>query len=142
MLRIAIHNLGDVTIYQCKGRIVFGYVDGLLTALSKQPGLRIAVFDLAEVRNIDAAGIGALVGLRKRAKASGVALKLMNLTPKVEALLELFNLRTIFEVCSLPEMLGLLCRALEQSQLVNIDAAQETFGGCRDQSQPVLAETA
>lgn len=142
MLRIATHNLGDVTIYRCKGRIVCGYVDGLRSALLKQPGLRIAVFDLAEVTHIDAAGIGALVGLRKRAKASDVALKLMNLTPKVEVLLELFNLRKTFEVCSLPEMLGLLCRALEQSHLVNIDAALETFGECRDHGQPVLAETA
>jgi anti-anti-sigma factor len=142
MLRIAIHHLGDVTIYRCKGRIVFGCMDRLLTALSKQLDIRIAVFDLAEVRNIDAAGIGALVGLRKRAKASGVALKLMNLTPKLEALLELFNLRTTFEVCSLPEMLGLLCRALEQSQFVNIEPALEPFGECRDHSQTALAETA
>ena len=40
----------------------------------------------------------------------------MNLTPRVEDLLELFSLRSRFEICSVPEMLGLLCLAFEKSQ--------------------------
>ena len=111
-------------------------------AFSKQPSLRVAVLDLAEVRTIDAADAGALVSLRKRATANGVALKLVNLTLRVEELLELTRLRSAFEVSSVPEMLGLLCSAFEQSQFVGIDAALETSVEGRGHSEPVLAETA
>jgi hypothetical protein len=70
-----------------------------------------------------------LVSLRKWAKASDVRLKLMNLTPKIEDLLDLMQLKSAFEICSVPEMLGLLCRAFEQSQFVNVDAAVDGSDG-------------
>ena len=142
MLNVTVHKLGEVTIFRCTGRIAFGYADTLLTAISKGPQSRIAILDLAEVTEIDAAGMGALVSVRNRVKASGVALKLMNLTPRVEELLELTRLRSAFEICSVPEMLGLLCRAFEQSQFVGIDAALETSVGGRGHDDPILAETA
>src|SRR5215469_4421206 len=84
MLNVAVHNLGEVTIFRCTGRIAFGYADRLVDTISKWPCPRIAVLDLAGVTETDAAGIGALVSVRKRARASGVTLKLMNLTPRVE----------------------------------------------------------
>jgi anti-sigma B factor antagonist len=142
MLKVAVQNLGDVTIFRCKGRIVFGRADRLSTAISRHPPLRIAVLDLAEATAIDAAGIGMLVSLRKWAKASDVRLKLMNLTPKIEDLLELTKLKSAFEICSVPEMLGLLCRAFEQSQFVNVDAAVEGSDGVLDDGEPVLAQSA
>lgn len=141
MLNVAVHKLGEATIFRCTGRIVFGYADALLKVISEWPRSPIVVLDLAEVTEIDAAGIGALVSGRKRAKAIGVALKLMNLTPRVEELLELTRLRSAFEICSVPEMLGLLCRAFAQSQFVGIDAAIETSVGGRGHNEPVLAET-
>lgn len=49
MLNVAIHKLGEVTIFRCTGRIAFGYADTLLTAISKWPQSRFAVLDLAEV---------------------------------------------------------------------------------------------
>ena len=142
MLNVAVHNLGEVTIFRCAGRIAFGYVDRLLDAISKWPCPRIAVLDLAQVTEIDAAGIGALVSVRNRAKARGVALKLMNLTPRVEDLLELTRLRSAFEICSVPEMLGLLCRSFEQSQFVNLNAGVEGSDGVLDDGEPFLAQGA
>jgi hypothetical protein len=100
------------------------------------------VLDLAEATAIDAAGIGMLVSLRKWAKASDVRLKLMNLTPKIEDLLELTQLKSAFEICSVPEMIGLLCRAFDQSQFVNVDAAVEGSDGVLDEGEPVLAQRA
>ena len=142
MLKVAVQNLGDVTIFRCKGRIVFGHADRLSTAISRNPPLRIAVLDLAEATAIDAAGIGMLVSLRKWAKASDVRLKLMNLTPKIEDLLELTQLKSAFEICSVPEMLGWLCRAFEQSQFVNVDEAVHGSDGVLDDGEPVLAQRA
>ena len=142
MLGLTIQNLGDVTIIRCKGRITFAYADMLRIAVLKQQRVRVVVLDLGEVSAVDAAGIGMLVSLRKWAKASDVRLKLMNLTPKIEDLLELTKLKSAFEICSVPEMLGLLCRAFEQSQFVNVDAAVEGSDGVLDDGEPVLAQSA
>lgn len=141
MLNVAVHKLGEVTIFHCTGRISFGHVDTLLNAISKWPRSQMAVLDLAEVTEIDAAGIGALVSVRKRALASGAALKLMNLTPKVEELLELTRLRSALEICSVPEMLGLLSRAFGESQFVNVIAAVDGGDGLLDNPDPVLAQS-
>jgi hypothetical protein len=88
----------------------------------------IAVLDLAEINAMDAAGIGILVSLHWWAKTTAARLKLMNLTPRVEDLLELFNLRSVFEICSVPEMLGLLCLAFEKSQSVRVEPSAERPG--------------
>jgi len=126
MFRITSYNLGDVTVLRCIGRIAFGYADRLLTAVSKQPLCRVAVLDLAYVTDIDAAGIGTLVHVRKLAKIRGMTLKLMNLTPRVKNLLELTHLRPAFEICSVAEMLNLLFRSHERSELVNTEDETET----------------
>jgi len=115
MLGITTHNLGNATIFRCAGRITVEHADLLRMIVLKQAP-SIAVLDLAEINAIDAAGVGILVSLRWWARTTGATLKLMNLTPRVEALLELFNLRSAFEICSVPEMLSLLCLAFENSQ--------------------------
>ena len=115
MLEITTHNLGNATIFRCAGRIMLEHADLLRMIVLKQAP-SIAVLDLAEITAIDAAGVGILISLRWWARTTGATLKLMNLTPRVEALLELFNLRSAFEICSVPEMLSLLCVAFEKSQ--------------------------
>lgn len=137
MLSLTVHNLGDVTVFRCAGQIAFGSGDSLRTAISTQSRTRIAVLDLAGITAIDAAGLGILLSMRARALASGVELKLMNLTPKVEELLELTNLRSAFKVLSAAEMLDLLCRALHQSRSEETTAAVETFASIPDGVKPL-----
>src|SRR5215467_7041885 len=115
MLEITTHTLGNVTMFRCAGRITVEHAAKLRTFVMKHAP-SIAVLDLAEITAIDAAGVGILVSLHWWAKTTGARLKLMNLTPRVEDLLELFSLRSTFEICSVPEMLGLLCLAFEKSQ--------------------------
>jgi anti-anti-sigma factor len=117
MLKVTVQNLGNVKVFRCTGRIVYGSEGTLKTVLSRQLGLRVAVFDLAGVTDIDAAGLGSLIDLRTRAKASGVQFRLMNLHPRIEDLFMLTNLRSVFEVCSVPEMVQLLCHAWNQPQI-------------------------
>ena len=74
-------------------------------------GTRVVVLDLAEITTVDAAGLGELVSLQTWAKATGRELKLMNVLPRVESILELTHLQPAFEICSLGEMVDLLCRA-------------------------------
>jgi anti-anti-sigma factor len=126
MFEVSIQNLGNVTIFHCKGRLTFGDEDTLLNAVSSEQSLHLAVLDLAEVSTVDAAGLGMLVSLRKWGRSRGLALKLMNLAPWLEDLLELTNLKSAFEMYSVPEMLRLLCRSLDQAKLIKADGAIES----------------
>jgi anti-anti-sigma factor len=129
MLRLNIHNLGDVTVFRCAGRITADVRNTLREAVMSRPPARIAVLDLAEVTAVDAAGLGALVSLQKWARANGTRLKLMNLVPRVDEVLVLTNLRSAFEVCSVKDMLDLLCRATSQPRFATADAPpQWSFG--------------
>ena len=128
MLRITTHNLGDVTILRCKGRITVEHAETLRMVVLKHAPVSVAVLDLAEITAIDAAAIEILVSLRWWARTTGAGLKLMNLTPRVEGLLDLFNLRSAFEICSVPEMLSLLCLAFEKSQSARGEPSRRSLG--------------
>jgi anti-sigma B factor antagonist len=117
MLSVTIQKLGDVSVFQCAGRITAGDGDILRIAVRTQSRVHTVVLDLAEISAIDAAGLGMLVSLRAWAKSTGTELKLMNLTPRVEEVLELTHLRPAFEVCSVREMMDLLCRATRTPHL-------------------------
>ena len=115
MLSFTIHNLGDVAIFECKGRLTIEGGDLLRNAVLAQPYLQRVVLDLKEIRDIDAAGLGMLASLRGYAKATGTELKLMNLTPRVEKALNLTGLKPVFAICSARDMIDLWCRALHGS---------------------------
>lgn len=116
MLTLKIQNLGDVTVFRCAGRITADDADGLRKAVQAQAQLRVAVLDLAEISAVDAAGLGMLAGLRSWAKAAGKQLKLMNIVPRVDEVLELTRLRSAFEILSVREIMDLFCRAAHPVQ--------------------------
>lgn len=113
MLSFTIHDLSDVAILECAGGITAEYAEDVRKAVfvpGREP-LSQLVLDLKDVADIDAAGLGALVTLRTWMLARGTELKLMNLRPRVERVLDLTALRPHFAICSAVDMLGLLCRA-------------------------------
>jgi anti-sigma B factor antagonist len=122
MFEVAIQELGDTTVFQCAGRITVETAGSLRSIVMRKQRSRTAVIDVAEISAIDAAGVGALLSLRHWANESGITLKLMNVTPRAERLLELTNLKPAFEVCSARETLELLCRAMNRSP--STEAAQ------------------
>jgi hypothetical protein len=69
------------------------------------------VIDLARVERSDAGGLGVLLGLREAASSRAITFKLMNATKRVEEILELTHLQSVFEFCSVWELLCLLHRA-------------------------------
>ena len=117
MLSLTIQKLEDVSIFHCSGRITAGHEDLLRAAVRRQSRARTIVLDLAEIEAVDAAGLGMLVSLRARATENGTDLKLMNITSRVDQVLRLTNLRSSFEVCSVREMMDLMCRARRISRL-------------------------
>ena len=124
VLTIATHRLGDVVVVRCLGRIVVGHTEGLKIAV-RQTGAPLVVLDLAETTAIDAAGLGVLVSLHVWAKATGMTLRLMNLRPDVEQVFEATKLKSVFAICSVPEMFDLLCRAMERR--ASLDGATDVL---------------
>ena len=134
MLDLTTQNLGDVAVLHCAGRMTAGSDAGLRNAVVLSQA-SVVVLDLAGVNVMDAAGLGTLVDLRARAQTAGKLFKLMNLTPRVESLLRLTRLKPAFEVCSLREMLDLICRAAHP-----LRAAAASFdGGVRFSPAPEAA---
>lgn len=108
MLKVTVHIVGDAAVFQCQGRIVAGVENTILrNAVLSQRDSRTLVLDLAQVDCIDAGGLGVLLDLRARTRAKGIELQLMNVTRRVQQVLELTNLDGVFEICSVENMFQL-----------------------------------
>jgi len=140
MLKLTIRNLGDATIFRCEGKIVFPEAETLRVAVFTHSRTRLAVLDLAGINAIDGAGLGILISLRAWSGVTGTRLKLMNLNPRVEYLLELTHLRPLFEVCSVRDVLELFCRVFNRSRLVDAEAAPEIPAEVFDDSRSMSIE--
>jgi anti-sigma B factor antagonist len=100
-LNIQTREVGHVTILDVQGRIVLGdeigdlrdAVRGLL-ALDKKK----IILNLAGVDYIDSSGVGELVSSFTTVRNSGGELKLLNLTPKVQDILGVTKLYTVFDI--------------------------------------------
>ncbi|HSM84764.1 MAG TPA: STAS domain-containing protein [Candidatus Limnocylindrales bacterium] len=128
MLRFIIHHLGDVTVFECTGRITVEAGNALRNAVLNQPYVPAVVLDLKEISDIDAAGLGALATLRTWAQSNGTELRLMNLMPRVERALELTGLKSVFRICSARDMFELLCRAMRQDACATAGASKRAAG--------------
>ena len=116
MLKITVQNLGDTSVVRCDGRIVAGDAGSILrNAVLSQRNSRMLVIDLAQIERIDAGGLGILLDLRESARSRAIMFKLMNATKRVEEILELTHLQSVFEFCSVRELFCLLHRAASMS---------------------------
>lgn len=91
---------GDVTLLNIGGRITLGsgdvkMRDKLVEQLDK--GRKKIVLDLGEVSFIDSAGLGELVAAYTSARRHGAQVKLANLTKKIDDLLDITRLSSVFE---------------------------------------------
>ena len=99
MVNVTVHKEGKVTVFRCQGRIVTGDDAMLLRdVVLSQTGPGTAVLDLARVNGIDAGGLGLLLDLRTRTQSKGIQLTLVNVTRRVQRILELTNLECAFEI--------------------------------------------
>ena len=90
-----------VTILEPKGKITIGVGDIALreTVLSTLEGdNKDILINLAEVTTIDSSGIGELVSAYTTVTNRGGRLKLLHLPPKVQDILQITQLVTVFEV--------------------------------------------
>jgi anti-sigma B factor antagonist len=92
--------VGDVTILDLKGKITLGDGDEVLkdkiNSLTLQNRRKI-LLNLEGVPYIDSAGLGEIVRTYTTVSRQGGQLKLVNLTKRIEDLLSITKLLTVFE---------------------------------------------
>jgi anti-sigma B factor antagonist len=100
-MKIETRTIGDITLLDCSGKITLG--EGTMTVrntvrdILKGDGKKI-ILNLADVNYIDSSGIGELVSTYTTVANSGGQLKLLNLTKKIQELLAITKLLTVFQV--------------------------------------------
>lgn len=100
-ISITIRQSAGVTIVAPSGRLIFG--EGVQALRARIADLALAdspcvLLDLADVVYIDSSGIGELVYAHSVVKALRGELKLVNMGRRVQDLLKIMRLDTVFEV--------------------------------------------
>jgi anti-sigma B factor antagonist len=101
--KINVRHVGGVTILDVSGKLTLGEgsvslrdaVQQALAADSKK-----ILLNLGEVTYMDSSGLGELTGAYTSAKNHGATFKLLNLTRKIDDLLQITKLATIFDIAS------------------------------------------
>ena len=100
-LNIRERQAGDVTILDMEGKITIG--EGSVSVRSAtrrllEEGKKKILLNLAGVSYVDSSGIGELVSSFTTINREGGQLKLLNLTQKIQDLLAITKLLTVFDV--------------------------------------------
>lgn|SRR6476469_3738422 len=99
-LSAKIRRVGDVAVVDLEGRITLGESTGLLRENFRQllaQGTKKIVLNLGDVSYVDSAGLGELVGVYTTAKNQGGGVKLLNLQKRLNDLLQVTKLHTVFD---------------------------------------------
>ena len=100
-MTISTREVSHVTIVDINGRITLGEETGLLRDTVRQliaAGKKKIVLNLAHVDYIDSSGVGELVSSFTTVRNAGGELKLLALTKKVQEILYVTKLYTVFDV--------------------------------------------
>ncbi len=100
-MTITTREVSHVTIVDINGRITLGDETGLLRDTVRNliaQGKKKIVLNLANVDYVDSSGVGELVSSFTTVRNAGGELKLLNLTKKVQDVLYVTKLYTVFDV--------------------------------------------
>ena len=99
-MQIEERKVGDVVVLDLKGKITLGEGDEMLkdkvNSLVNQ-GHKKVILNLADVPYIDSAGLGEIVRTYTTVSRQGGKLKLLNLTKRIQDLLAITKLLTVFD---------------------------------------------
>jgi len=99
-MEIAERTVSEVTVLDLKGKMTLGEGDELLKDKINSllaTGKKKLVLNLEGVPYIDSAGLGEIVRTFTTVSRQGGSLKLLNLTKRIEDLLSITKLLTVFE---------------------------------------------
>ncbi len=100
-VKLNTRQVGDVTVIDASGRITLGEGASALRDMIRDlmsSGNKKLLLNLGDVSFIDSSGIGEMVSGFTSVSNQGGALKLLNLTKRVQDLLQITKLYTVFEV--------------------------------------------
>jgi anti-sigma B factor antagonist len=100
-VKISPRQIGDVTVIDAAGRITLGEGSTVFRETIKDlvaKGQKKILLNLADISYIDSSGIGEMVSGFTSVSNAGGRLKLLNLTKRVQDLLQITKLYTVFEV--------------------------------------------
>ena len=112
-LKFQVECLQDLVVVNCSGRMVRGAsldqfrrrIEQLMEQLGR---VRVLVLDVSEVEQLDAAGLGTLLLVRRWATQRSAKVKLVNPPVFFRRLLEATHLTPMFEISSLKEAICIL----------------------------------
>lgn len=99
-MEIAERKVNDVTVLDLTGKMTLGEGDELLKQTINNllaSGAKKIVLNLEGVPYIDSAGLGEVVRTHTTVSRQGGSLKLLNLTKRIEDLLSITKLLTVFD---------------------------------------------
>ena len=99
-MRATVRRIGDVAVIDLSGNILTGVGDSALRDKVFElldNGQRHILLNLERVSYMDACGMGELVACYRRVEEKGGTIKLLNPSAKVQDLLQLTNLKKVFE---------------------------------------------
>ena len=102
-MQIQERTVGSVTILDLKGKLIHGGGDQLLRDKIHSvlhQGCKNVVINLGEVEYIDSAGLGEIVSSLTTMRRDGGSIKLLNLTKRVQDILSITKLLTLFDTFS------------------------------------------
>jgi anti-sigma B factor antagonist len=97
----SVRQAGLVTIVDISGRIVLGEESSSLRDLATDlltKGNKMILFNLHDVEHIDTSGLGLLISTLGRARKQGGEVKLLNLPQKIEDVMQITKLYTVFDI--------------------------------------------
>jgi len=101
-LELQSHTAGDVVVVRCRGRIVSGdearHLQGEIEKLTRLT--KSVVLNLGEVAYLDSGGLGSLVRILGVLRAARGDLKICQISPFVEQVLQATNLIKVFQPCA------------------------------------------
>jgi len=100
-MKLSTRQVGDVTVIDAAGRITLGEGTSTLRDAIRDAvgaGHKKVLLNLGEVNYIDSSGIGELVSAFTTVTNQGGQLKLLNLSKRIQDLLQITKLYTVFEV--------------------------------------------
>ena len=100
-VKLITRQVGDVTVIDAVGRITLGEGSSTFREIVKDlvnKGNKKILLNLADVSYIDSSGLGELVSGFTSVSNAGGSLKLLKLTKRIQDLLQITKLYTVFEV--------------------------------------------
>ena len=98
MLQVHAKNLGTVAVLSLQGQIVNGETEILRNAVHSLSEVSAVKLDLARVTTVDAGGLGVMLALREQVESKGIRFELMNVNNRVNMVLKLTRLDSVFRI--------------------------------------------